>query len=235
MIDIHCHILPAIDDGPKRIDESLRMCRIAASDGIETIVATPHINNNYITDSRDVLKKVKELNILLSKEKVNLKILPGNDVYIQPDLLKDITSGKILTIDDKKKYIILELPSQSLPFYVEKVIPELKKNKITAIISHPERNYQIQKNINTVERMIKAGALMQITAMSITGEFGSSAQKSAHDLLKKGFVYAIASDAHSVDKRPPILSKAVDYASDLIDRKDVMKMVCDNPLKIVSS
>ncbi|MDP8260313.1 MAG: CpsB/CapC family capsule biosynthesis tyrosine phosphatase [Candidatus Gygaella obscura] len=236
MIDIHCHILPAIDDGPKTIDESLRMCKMAASDGIETIVATPHINKDtYKTDSKDVLKKVKELNSLLKKEKINLKVLCGNDVHIQPNLLEDIKSNKVLTVNNRKKYIILELPSESVPFYVEEVVGQLKKSRIVPIISHPERNFQIQRNTKIVEKLIKKGALIQITAMSVTGGFGSSAQTSAFNLLKKGLVDIMATDAHSVDKRPPILSAAVAQASEAIDKEGVMDMVYKTPLKIVEA
>jgi len=103
------------------------------------------------------------------------------------------------------------------------------------IISHPERNFQIQRNIKIVEKLIKKGALIQVTAMSVTGGFGSSAQTSVFNLLKKGLVDIIATDAHSVSKRPPILSAAVDKASEVIGKESVMDMVYETPLKIVEA
>ncbi len=236
MVDIHCHILAAVDDGPSNIEKSLKMCEIASADGIKTIVATPHIRKKgYDIEPKITIKKVKELNSLLKKEKIDLKILCGNDVHIQPNLLEDIKSSKVLTINNKGKYIILELPSDSVPFYVETVVAQLKKAKITPIISHPERNFQIQQNPKIIEKLIKKGVLIQVTAMSITGGFGEGVQKIALDLLEKGWVDVIATDAHSAIKRAPVLSLAVKKASEVVGAKKAKDMVWKTPLKIIGA
>ena len=234
MIDINCHILPGLDDGPQTEKQALAMCKRAASDGIKTIVATPHIGDGeYLSPAKDVRRGVEKLNKLLKEKGINLTILPGHDAHIQPRLIEDIKQGKVLTINDAKKYIILELPVQSVPFYVKELIIKLKSNGITGIISHPERNDQIQKDTRVLKRLIAAGALAQITALSLTGGFGDAAQKTAQTLLKKRLAHIIASDAHSRDKRPPVLSEAVKEAAKLIGEENSRKMVWVTPLEII--
>lgn len=235
MIDIHCHILPGLDDGPQTEQQSLAMCELAAADGIKTIVATPHTGNGeYLSPAKDVRKGVEKLNKLLKKKEINLTILPGHDAYIQLRLIEDIKQGKVLTINDAKKYIILELPAQSVPFYVEEFIIKLKSNGITGIISHPERNDQIQKDTRALKRLVAAGALAQITALSLTGGFGNPAQKTAQTLLKQRLAHIIASDAHSKDMRPPVLSEAVKEASRIIGERNAWDMAHTTPLEIIS-
>jgi len=235
VIDIHCHILPGMDDGPKTEEQAFSMCKIAAGDGIKTIVATPHTGNGvYLNDAKDVLRGVKKLNKLLKEKGLNLTIFPGHDAHIQPELIEDIKQGKVLTINNGKKYVLLELPAKSVPSYVEECITKLKSNGITGIISHPERNYQIQQNLHIIEKLIQAGALLQITAMSLTGGFAAPAQKIAIRLLKQRLVHIIASDAHSEDKRPPILSLAVKKAAKFIGERNAGEMAYTVPLEVIS-
>lgn len=235
MIDIHCHILPGMDDGPKTEERACAMCKIAVGDGMKAIVATPHTGNGvYLNDAKDVLRGVKKLNKLLKEKGIDLTILPGHDAYIRPELIEDIKQGKVLTINDRKKYIVLELPAESVPSYVEGLIIKLKSNGITGIISHPERNYQVQQNLHVIEKLIQAGALLQITAMSLTGGFAAPAQKTAIRLLKRRLVHIIASDAHSEDKRPPVLSLAVKKAAKFIGERNAREMAYTVPLEVIS-
>ena len=209
MIDIHCHILPDIDDGPRTMEESLEMCRIAVADGIKTIVATPHHNSPYV-DSQPtavVLQRVEELREELCRHAIPLEILPGQEIHITETIVEDILQGRSLTLNNAGKYALIEMPSDSVPFYVRQVVEELKGNGITAIIAHPERNRQVQQDPSVLEQLIDAGALGQITAGSLLGQFGSSAEKSARELLRYGHVHVIASDGHSRG-RPPVLAEA---------------------------
>jgi len=234
VIDIHCHILPGMDDGPETQEQALVMCKVAADDGIKTIVATPHTGNGvYLSEAKDVLNGVKRLNELLKEQGISLEILPGHDAYIQPELIENIEKGKVLTINNRKRYVVLELPEQSVPFYVQEVITSLKSKGITGIISHPERNFHIQKNTRYPERLIQSGALLQITASSLTGGFGDSARNTAITLLKRRLVHIIASDAHSENIRPPVLSMAVKEAAKFISEDHVRAMVETNPLEII--
>jgi len=235
MLDLHCHILPGIDDGPRTLDESIEMCRLAAKDGIKTIVATPH-RGSFVADTTgsQVLDGVKQLKEALAQNKIDIEILPGHEIHISKDLIDDIDTGLALTINNNKKYVLLELPFRSVPFYVFEVIAQLKKKGITPIIAHPERNDQIQTDKRLMKKLIKAGAMAQITGGCLTGEFGGAAQRTAEELLKKGLVHIIASDAHS-DRRPPVLSTYIEEASKIVGEKKARGLVEGNPGKIIKA
>jgi len=235
VIDIHCHILPGMDDGPATEEESLEMCEIAARDGIRTIVATPHTGSGvYSSRGKDVKAAVSRLNASIKKKRSDLTILPGHDTRIYPELIDDIVSGKVLTMNDARKYVLLELPVQSIPFYVERVIEKLKEQGIRSIISHPERNYHVQADPDVLKKFLSLDVIFQITAMSLTGGFGEPAQDTAVRLLEKGLAHIIASDAHSKGKRPPALSAAVEKAAEIIGMKKAQEMVTTSPQDVVT-
>ena len=224
MVDLHCHILPGLDDGPKTMAESLAMCRAAVDDGIHTIVATPH-RGSFVanTTAKQVLGDIKKLKKALAKQKIKIDILPGHEIHISKDLIKDVEKGVALTINDNKKYILLELPMRSVPFYVFDVIAELKEKGITPIIAHPERNTQIQADKRVMKRLIKAGALGQLTGGSLLDQYGPAAQRSAVSLLKADLVHVMASDAHSPD-HPPVLSEDIAEAKRIVGEKKVNEL-----------
>ncbi len=236
MIDLHCHILPGVDDGPESQDESLSMARKAVEDGIYTIVATPHtLNGIYINPVKEVTSRVAALQEALSKNHIKLQLYAGADVYLCPNMLERIESGDAGTINDSRKYILLELPSQIVPPGVKDEIFSLKLNGITPIISHPERNSAIQHDTDILYELIRMGALSQVTAMSITGDFGEMALQCSERLLKHRLVHIIASDAHSSDSRPPILSQAVEAAAEIMGNyEEAEHMVTEVPATILS-
>lgn len=217
MIDLHAHILPGFDDGASDMDESIRMCRIAESDGISTIVATPHTGNGVYMNGRDrILSGVATLNHKLKEEGIRLEIRPGADVHVNHDIAKMMDGGNVMTVNDKGRHMMIELPHQVIPPHFEDWIFAIKLKGITPIITHPERNLIVEKNIEQLLRWVKLGALVQITAMSVTGRFGNSVQRSAREMLERNLVHVIATDAHSVSGRPPILSHARHAAAKLI-------------------
>jgi len=235
VIDLHCHILPGIDDGAKTPEESLKMAEIAHRDGIRTIVATPHALGIYSNNVRLVDKSIAGLMSSLSLNGINIRLIPGADVPLSAGLMDKIKGGEAGTINNGMKYILLELPSYTVPLRVKDLIFELKINGITPVITHPERNLMIQQNADIAYDLVIMGALCQVTAMSITGEFGEIPQKSAAILLKRRLVHVIASDAHSADYRPPVLSKAVVAAAEILGKyEEAERMVNDVPAAIIS-
>jgi protein-tyrosine phosphatase len=233
MIDIHNHILPGIDDGPAEWEESIAMCEMAANDGIRTIVATPHINNGSFANNREkITKKVDELRERVNG-KLDLNILIGADMHVSCDLAERIKSKEIPTINNKN-HILLELPHEILPPHSEKLIFDMKVMGVTPIITHVERTLWIKGKIREIEKFVQMGALMQITAMSITGDFGSSAKMWSQKLLKEGLVHIIASDAHSIDGRPPLLSRALTAASSIVGKDAAYAMVTDAPSRVIN-
>jgi protein-tyrosine phosphatase len=234
MIDMHSHILPGLDDGPYDIGESVRMCRIAVDDGIHTIVATPHMLKGIYNFSReDVLNKVRKLNSVLKTKNIPLTILPGAEIVMDPDILSLIQKDVLVTVNNGGSHIFLELIDYFPKKQIEDFIKNLTENNIIPIIAHPERNIIIQKNINILSRFVKAGALSQITAMSITGNFGRKAQKTAEKLLKEKLTHIIATDSHSSTWRPPVLSSGLKAAEEIIGKNNAIKMVTETPELII--
>lgn len=223
MIDLHCHILPGIDDGPVDIQTSIEMAGIAAEDGIEIIVATPHIKDTL--HSKDKLHElVKQLNIHLERQNIPLKVLLGGDVFAlqHPTLLKDYTINN-------SRYILIEFPYNYLPGNSKEILFSLAMQGLHPIVTHPERNLAFIEKPELLLDMLYGDVLVQITAGSLTGQFGQEEQACASYFLQKGAVHFIATDAHSTDFRRPVLSDGLKYAAKIIGEERAKKLVCDNP------
>ena len=234
MIDIHCHIIPEIDDGPNSIEESLAMADIAENDGIKTIVATPHfLEGLYQPTSYYILNKIRNLNNYLASNNINLKIISGADLHISHEIVERIKSNEFLTINGTR-YVLIELPSQFLHDKIKELLRKMINNSLIPIISHPERNYLFQRSPNLLYDYIKDGALAQVTAMSITGDFGYEAKRTAKKMIINRLVQIIASDAHSKESRPPILSKALNAVSKILSPDEANDMVQTIPESVIN-
>lgn len=236
MIDLHCHILPGLDDGSSSAEESLAMARLALQDGIRTLVATPHtLDGVYNVSFKAIAEGVVSFQELLNSHGLALRVCAGSDVHLCPGMADRIKKGTVGTINNTGKYFLLELPHQAIPTGVKEEIFAMKVQGITPIITHPERHPAILRNWALLEEFIALGALSQITAMSLTGEFGEAVQRCARELLKHRLVHVIASDAHSADSRPPLLSRAVNEAADLTGSESfATALVTDLPAKILA-
>jgi protein-tyrosine phosphatase len=246
MIDIHCHILHGLDDGPETLQESMEMCRAAYQDGIRTIFATPHtLNGVYQNDGEWIIARVKALqrtllqaspssiSPILMKGANALKMLPGADVHFSEKVLDNLEEGKALTLGDGGKYLLLEFPAQGVPYRAEIALFELMTRRITPIITHPERNMEFARRPQRYGAMIHNGCLGQVTAMSLTGGFGEQIRQLAEKMLKARWIHFIASDAHSLQARAPVLSEAVRRAEKLVGKEEAHKMVHDYPQAIL--
>ena len=230
MIDIHAHILPGLDDGPATMVDALEMARMAVEDGIKIIIAAPHCLNGIFNNYREeIISACSEFNLILKKEHVPLEVLPGSEVHLGLEILDDIESGRLMTLNDTGRYFLLELPDQFISRTLIGFIARLDKMNVTPIIAHPERNMAIQRNTTLLEDLVSAGALSQITAGSLTGGFGPSALQCCLRIIELNLTHFMASDAHSPGTRPPILSRAVEKLSALTGRADAQRMVLDVP------
>ena len=164
---------------------------------------------------------------------VNLKIVPGADVHFCEEVLSPEYQDKITTVADGGKFLLLEFPSQGIPFQAETILFELMVRGITAIITHPERNLEIARSPKRYSNMVQRGCLGQISAASLTGGFGRNARQAAEKLLRKNLVHFIASDAHSLNGRPPVLSFAVQAAAKIVGEEEAWKMVTEYPRAII--
>jgi protein-tyrosine phosphatase len=234
MVDIHAHILPRLDDGAKTLEESIQMCRISYEDGIRAIVATPHILPGiYGNDRSTILAKLQELNLALNHSELTFKVFPGADVHFSSDILQRYEREEVVTVNDQGRYLMVEFPFQGIPYQAEEVLFQLVVRGITPIISHPERNMEIGQRPNRYYEMIRMGCLGQVTAMSLTGGFGAEVKRTAEKLLSKRLLHMIASDAHSTDRRPPILSAGVKVAEKIVGKEAAKRMVTEYPEAVI--
>jgi protein-tyrosine phosphatase len=236
LIDLHCHILPNIDDGPSTIEESLVMARIAVQDGIHTIVTTPHNQNGmYMNVVKDIGLHVKELNRILKEKEIQLEVLPGAEEHVRPGLGSLEVTEDYSTINDNGRYVLVEFPFMTIPHGTRDVLFRMRQKKLTPVLAHPERNSVLQNNFDLLGSMIKIGCLTQITAMSLTGELGRSAMECAYQMVEMRLAHVIASDAHSVSYRRPELSPAVEIAAQILgNRQEAEDMVMRTPQAIIS-
>lgn len=202
MIDIHCHILPGMDDGAQKLEDSLAMAKKAVSDGITHILVTPHYKNGvYVNPKESILDRTKFLQQKLFENNIPLKLLPGQEVRLNGDLISDIEKKEIQFIDKDNQYLLIELPTASVPYYTEKLFLELGKMNVIPVIAHPERNQDFINNPDKLYDFILNGAFAQLTAGSYLGLFGKKIQKVSREFIKCNLVHFIASDAHNVSKR----------------------------------
>ncbi|MEI5993371.1 tyrosine-protein phosphatase [Candidatus Enterococcus mansonii] len=217
MIDLHCHILPGIDDGAQSIEHSLELARMAVKQGITHILCTPHHNNGkYDNPAAKVISCVAALQRELDSRQIPLTLFEGQEVRIGGDLLTQIQNNDILFADLNNRYILIEFPTNEIPSYAETMFFELLKTNHIPIIVHPERNTKFIEDPNILLPFLEMGVLTQLTAPSYVGVFGNKIEKTAKQMVAHNMVYMMASDAHNVEKRGFFMKKAYDaIAKDL--------------------
>ncbi|MET1179948.1 CpsB/CapC family capsule biosynthesis tyrosine phosphatase [Peribacillus simplex] len=202
MIDIHCHILPGVDDGSADMKESMNMARKAVESGITHLFATPHhLNEKYVNFKSGIIDHANSLNESLKQNNIPLTIHLGQEVRIHRDIFNSLEKKEILTLDDNGTYLLLELPSGRVPTYTQEVIYELLLKEITPIIVHPERNKELIANHKLLFELVQEGALTQLTSGSIIGNFGKSIQSFSKKIIEHNLAHFIATDAHNIGSR----------------------------------
>ncbi|MDM5329831.1 CpsB/CapC family capsule biosynthesis tyrosine phosphatase [Neobacillus sp. CF12] len=221
MIDIHCHILPAVDDGAQSLSDSIGMAKKAVEQGIHTIVASPHHKNSrYENPKQEIIDRVKELNEALRLEKVDLEVIPGQEVRIYGEMLQGFEMGEILPVNHTP-YVLVEFPSNHVPRYTEKLFYDLQTKGLIPVIVHPERNQEIIERSDLLYQLVKKGALTQVTASSISGDFGKKIKNFSLQLIEANLTHFIASDAHNITSRSFKMREALavigkKYGSDIV-------------------
>lgn len=216
MIDIHCHLLPGLDDGAQSMEEAIVMAEAAVRDGIETVIATPHhANRKYDNEAAQVIPAVGRLNQELGKRQIPLTVAAGQEIHVRFDLLDRAERGELLGLADSP-YMLLELPDDRVPREFSEWIHELRLIGVTPVIAHPERNIEIIRNPELLAEWVRLGALSQVTSHAVTGRFGSRMQKVTLDLCRRNLVHFCASDAHNTRNRPFALREAYEVIRDRV-------------------
>lgn len=230
---MHCHILPNIDDGSDSADTSIQMLKIAEQDGIKTIIATPHFYKDVYNNEFDgVVKKVDELKDIARSHKLKIEILPGQEVYLDKNILDNFNAGKIKGINNSK-YLLVELPMDKCPDYAFDMIYELRILGMTTIIAHPERYKYIIDDFTLINGFIDEDCLFQINTTSVLGGFGRAVKKTVDDLLKYNLIDFISSDAHGISGRKPQLKDCFKSIEEI--DKNILIQIRDNLDKLVNN
>jgi protein-tyrosine phosphatase len=208
---------------------------LAVSDGIGTIIATPHQLGNFAANrGADLRTRTRELQSLLTAEGIALRVLPGADVRIEDGMLAGLRSGEVLTLGDHGRHVLLELPHE-LYFPLEPVLAQLDSAGMAGILSHPERNQGLLHSPSRTRllcELVERGCLLQVTAGSLTGGFGPASREFAEELLGAGLIHFLATDAHGVRSRRPILRQAYERAAELAGAPMARQICCENPRRV---
>lgn len=233
MIDIHHHCLPGVDDGPSTMAESVDLCRMAADEGIETIVATPHVlRGRWKNTSRAQLAKI--LDDLRAAVGERPRIVLGSEYFFGHDMDEMLRTETILPLAGGR-YVLVEFSSHTVPPLVRDPLYRVQLNGWVPIIAHPERNIVFQSKPEFLASLIRIGVKTQVTTGSVTGEFGPEAQAAAVEWLHRGWVHVMATDAHNVTKRQPRFRAARARVAELVGEEIAQSLFVDNPKSIVES
>ena len=229
MVDIHCHILPALDDGPKSLDESVAMAEMAIAEGITHVVATPHADSNFPFDFVLAQKRRKELQARVGDR---LQLASGCEFHLNVENLRDIRPDPSKYTLNQKRYLLVEFAEFAIPPTAEEALHELQLLGLSVIITHPERNPLIRTQPQRLVRWVKQGCYVQATAQSLLGKWGESAKQITEDWLDQQMVHFFASDAHNTDKRPLRLKEARDIVAERWGESLAQSLFRDNPLAV---
>ena len=211
MIDIHCHLLPAVDDGARGIQDSLALLKLAARDGIQEMVLTPHIYFGRWDNSLQMLRpRFEAFTRLVESKAIPIRLHLGAEVHLLVESIAMLERGEIpfVGVWEQEPAMLIELHDGSIPPYTASAMRIIRRHGVRPIIAHPERNRAVMKEPDRVEELLAEGCLLQLTAGSLTGGFGKAAEAAAHTLLSRGWVTFVATDAHNLRHRPPVLSEA---------------------------
>jgi protein-tyrosine phosphatase len=226
MIDIHYHLLFGTDDGPATMEESLQLAEASIQEGVTHIACTPHANSRYPFDQ---VRNQERLEMLREKLSGRVELGTGCDFHLSDENIEDFAKRPTRYTINGRQYLLVEFSDFGIPHFVDKVLGHMVASGFVPIVTHPERNAAIVSDLSRLAQWTQAGCLVQITAGSLTGQFGRTAEAVAFKLLKQNSVHVIASDAHSVGKRPPVLKKAFEIVKSRFGVRTAQQLCRRNP------
>ena len=235
-VDIHAHILPGLDDGPVTVEESLAMARMAARDGTDTIVATPHYRDMELErqSPRMVRDLADTLNAALRSDSAqrnapSVRIFTGMTNRLDTSLPDLVDAESTITLN-RTPFLLVEPPFNRAPSYIEDVIGRLLTQRLVPVLAHPERNIEFQRRPQRLQGLVNDGVVVQIAAGSLTGQNGAGAKRAAEQFVRRGIAHVVASEMHTVQApRSPELSDAFDVVAELVDELDAIDLFETNP------
>jgi len=236
MIDLHCHLLPGIDDGPATLEEALEMARIAVANGITAAHVTPHLHvGRWENDLAKIAAAVVTHRAALAQAGIRLELGYAAEVRLDYEILPLIEAGRVPFLGTLEGYqvMLLEFPHSHVPIGADKFVDWLLARKVRPMIAHPERNKDLMRDPARLEPFVRQGCLLQLTADSVTGGFGDLCAQRAREFLEHGWVSVLASDAHDTVDRPPRMAPGRDAAARIVGEEEARRMTLGTPLRIV--
>lgn len=235
MIDLHCHILPGVDDGAGSLEESCRMARLAWESGIRAVVATPHCGRpdmpgNYLSGA--LLRQVELLQTAVAERGMGLKIYPGMEVFVTaafPRLLEQ----KLLLPLAGSRYLLMEFSFDEAPEFMTKMLAYALRQGLVPLVAHPERYYAVQWEPEVAARWVAAGCRLQLNRGSLQGRLGDRAQHCGWQLLRMGLGHVVASDAHGAEARRPELRSCLEALAEELGWGTAAMLLTENPRRIL--
>ncbi|HET9160548.1 MAG TPA: CpsB/CapC family capsule biosynthesis tyrosine phosphatase [Caulobacteraceae bacterium] len=235
MIDLHCHMLPAIDDGAADLEVALEMARIARSDGITVTACTPHIMPGvYGNTGPQIRTAIDAFSSALNEAGIDLKLVTGADVHLATDLVAGLKNGQVLTLNDSR-YFLFEPPHHVMPPRLEHAVFDIMTAGYQPILTHPERLTWIEDHYQVMLNLAHAGVWMQITCGSVTGRFGRRPQYWADRMIDEGLVHILATDAHNLRNRSPSMAKSRDMVAERLGEVEANNMVVIRPQGVLDN
>ena len=234
-IDIHCHVMPGVDDGSPDMETSLKMLQIAEKDGIVAMILTPHhkpmhhnVSPAHNASYKDSLKsKAKDLGL-------KIKLYSGNEIYYSEKVLEELEEGKICTLAGSD-YVLVEFHPTNPYKAIHNAVYQLLGAGYIPIIAHVERYSDIVSHPSYIEELIGMGCYIQVNASSVMGKYGFGIAHFTKKLLKKHLVHFVATDAHDTNKRAPHLQGCRNYVDKKIGADYGQRIFCDNPLSVLKN
>lgn len=230
MIDLHSHILPGIDDGARTIDESIELARRAAAIGVSAIAATPHVRDDHPTSPEEMELAVTALRVELEHSKIPVEVLRGGELSVERLAELSTEDLRRFGLGGNPEYLLVETPYDGWPVGLEQKILRLTEEGITPVLAHPERNPDVQADLERVGRLVRSGALVQVTADSLAGRRRSPTREAALGLIERGSAHLIASDLHGAHFPRSGLDRVAEHVP---DRNLVRWLTRDVPAAIV--
>ncbi len=234
MIDCHCHMLPGIDDGAGDLEQALRMALVALESGVTDTVLTPHHNDgSYFNLRDDIVSSVNSFQKVLDSKGIKLRVHPGSECYVMPELPDHLQSGIACTYANRRRAVLLELPKSTLPAGTEAIIEQIAYLGIVPVIAHPERNSVLCNEPKRIQDWFERGWKFQLTNQSCSGEFGEQIQTICYDWIERGWIQFVASDAHRSKGRSPDMRAGVRQIEEWFGEEVAQLLSHDNPSHLI--
>ncbi|MGF1579457.1 MAG: tyrosine-protein phosphatase [Gemmataceae bacterium] len=232
LIDLHCHLLAGLDDGPRTQEDALEMCRIMTQEGIQMSVALSHQNHRWQVTPTEIREATELLRKVLREEGVSLAIFPSSEVMVAPDTPEQWRQGNLLSINDQSKVLLIEMP-RGVFVDLEPTVVQLQKDGVRPLLAHPEQQPEFMEDTELLESLIRAGCLVQVSAGNLTKSLTKKEEKTFKDWFRRGLVHVLGSDGHSPRKRQPRMQDAYQQVVNWVGRQIADQVFYTNGMTVL--